>query len=126
MVLAPREVILFFGQWLLKEGFPLGDARDVRFHLGSPVHWAGGEAQVEMMVSTVQEVHWTIADAIIEKGTKARESGHPQGRVKTNWTPGAAYNIKEWMWGLDKDASEVEGRHGKVSNHGTEWRNAHS
>ena len=30
-----------------------GPPKDVGFHLGSPVNWAGREAQVEMMVSTV-------------------------------------------------------------------------
>ena len=65
VVLAAGEAILFFGQQLLKEGLPLGDARDVGFCLGSPVNCAGREAQVEMMVSTVQEGHWAIADTIM-------------------------------------------------------------
>ena len=41
VILVPRKAILFFGQWLLKEGLPLGDARDVGFHLAGPVNWAG-------------------------------------------------------------------------------------
>ena len=40
--------------------------------------------------------------------------------------PTVAYNIEEWMQGLEDDASEVEVINGNVSNHGTEWRNAHS
>ena len=39
-----------------------------------PVNWAGREAQVEMAVITVQEGHRAIADAVMEKKTKARES----------------------------------------------------
>ena len=75
------------------------------------------------MVSTIQEGHCTIADAIVEKQTKARGPGCSQGTMKTNLTPTAAYNIKEWMQGLEEDASKVEIRNGNVSNHGTEQRN---
>ena len=47
--------------------------------LGGPVNWAGREAQVEMMVSTVQEGYQVITDVVMEKGTKARGgSGPPQ------------------------------------------------
>ena len=44
VVLASGEVILFLGRWLLKEGLPLGDARDVEFHLVDPVNWTRREA----------------------------------------------------------------------------------
>ena len=37
---------------------------DVGFYLGSPVNWARREAQVEMMVSTVEEGHQAITDTI--------------------------------------------------------------
>ena len=40
--------------------------------------------------------------------------------------PTAAYSIKEWMQGLEGDASKVEMRNGEASNCGTEWRNTHS
>ena len=73
VVLAPGEVILFFGWQLLKEGLPLGDPRDVGFCLAGPVNWARKEVQVEMMVSTAQEGCWAIADAIVEK--KLRPGG---------------------------------------------------
>ena len=72
------------------------------------------EAQVEMMVSTVQEGYQAIADAVMEKRTKARGN------------PTATYNVKEGMWDLKEDASEAEVRNGEVSNYGTEWRNIHS
>ena len=119
VVLAPGEAIWFFRWQLLKEGLPLGDTRDFGFHSGSPVNWARREAQVETMVSTVQEGHHTIT----KKRTKARGSECPQGIMKTNWAPAAAYNIEEWMQGLEEDASEVEVRNSKVSNWGTDWRN---
>ena len=51
--------------------------------IGSPVNWAGIEAQVETMVSTVQQGHWAITDAIVEKRIKARGLGHP----KEQWRP---------------------------------------
>ena len=44
VVLAPREAVFFFGWWLLKEGLPLHDTRDVGFCLAGPVNWAGREA----------------------------------------------------------------------------------
>ena len=50
----------------------------------------------------------------------------PQGTMKTNQTPAAIYNIKEWMQGLEEDASEVEVRNGDLSNCGTEWQNTYS
>ena len=122
-VLAPGEAILFFRWQLLKEGLSLGDARDVGFCLASPVNWARREAEVEMMVRTVREGHWAIADTVMEKKTKARGPGQPQGITKTNQIPSAAYNIEEWMQGLEEDVSKVEVRKGDVSNCGTEWRN---
>ena len=73
--LAPGEAIFLFGQWLLKEGLPLGNARDVGFSLTGPINWAGREAQVETMVSTVQEGHQATADAVVEKRIKARGPG---------------------------------------------------
>ena len=104
----------------------LGNARDVGFSLASPINWVGREAQVETMVSTVQEGHLAIADAIVEKITKARRPGHPQGTMKTNQTPAVACNIEEWIQGLEEDASKVKVRNGDGINHGTEWRNTHS
>ena len=45
----------------------------------------------------------------MEKRTKARGPGCPQGTMKTNQTPVVAYDIEEWMHGLEEDASEVGG-----------------
>ena len=45
--------------------------------------------------------------------------------MKTNQTPTAAFNIKEWMWGLGEDASEAEVRNDEGRNHRTEQKNAY-
>ena len=94
VVLAPKEVILFFGWQLLREELPLGDARDVGFDLGSPVNWARREAQVEMMMSTLQESHQTITDAIMEKRTKARGASMPQ--MNNEDKPDPCNTIQHW------------------------------
>ena len=31
--------------------------------------------------------------------------------------PAMAYNIEEWMWGMEKDAPKVEARSGNMINH---------
>ena len=77
-----------------------------------------------MMVHSVQEGHQAITDVIVEKRTKAKGPGHPQGMMKTNWIPTMTSNIREWMWTLEEDASKPEVRNDKVSNHGTKCRNA--
>ena len=41
-------------------------------------------------------------------------------------TPTMAYDIQEWMWGVEEDAPKVEARNGNVINHRPEQRNAHS
>ena len=102
VVLALGEAILFLRWRLLKEGLPHGDARDVGFCLGSLVNWARRESQVEMRVNTIQEGHQAIADAVVERITKARWPGCPQGTLKSKWNPTAAYNIEEWIQGLEK------------------------
>ena len=76
VVLAPGEVILFFGRWS-REGLLLGDMRDVGFHLGDPVNWAGREPQVEMMVCAVQEGFQAITDTC-GKELKPGGPGHPK------------------------------------------------
>ena len=70
-----------------------------------------------MTVYTVQEGHQAIADAVVEKRSKARGPGCPQGTMKTNWTSTAEYNFKECMQGLEEDAYDVEVRNGEVSTH---------
>ena len=60
----------------------------------------------------------------MEKRITARGPGHHKGTTKTNQTPTTAYNINEWMQGLEQDASEAELRNNKMSYHGTELKNA--
>ena len=126
VVLAPGEAILFFGWWSLKEGLPLGNSRDVRFSLTGPVNGAGRTAQVEATANTVQEGLQATVDAVVEKRTKARGPGHSCGMMKATWAPAAAYNIEEWMQGLEEDAPEGEVRKGDVDNCRLEQRNTHS
>ena len=74
-------------------------------------------AQVEVTINTIQEGCQAIADAVVEKRTKARGLGHPCGMKKAIWAPATAYNIEEWMWGLEEDAPKVEASNGDVGNH---------
>ena len=46
--------------------------------------------------------------------------------TKVMRTPAVAYNIEEWMWGLEEDAPEVEARNGNMINQRPEQRNASS
>ena len=73
--------------------------------------------QVEVTVNTVQESHQAFVDAVVKKRTKARGPGCPHKMMKTTWAPAAAYNIEEWVWGLEEDAPKVEVRNGDVDNH---------
>ena len=50
----------------------------------------------------------------------------PQGTMKTNQTPATAYNIHEWMQGLEEDIFKGEVRNGDAGICGTDQRNAHS
>ena len=71
----------------------------------------------------MQESCWVITDTAMGKRNKVRRPGFPWGTMKTNWTPTAASNIKEWMRGLEGDASKAELRKNKMSNWGTERKN---
>ena len=62
----------------------------------------------------------------MEKRTKTRRPGHPFRTAKVMRTPIAAYDIEEWMWGMEEDASKVEARNGDVINCRPKQRNAHS
>ena len=58
------------------------------------------------------------------KENQGQGPGHPQGKMKTNWTPTTAYNMEEWMQGLQEDPSKSKLRNYKTNNCGTEWVNA--
>ena len=79
----------------LKEGLPLGNARNVRFSLTGPINWSGGTVQVKVTVNTAQEGCHAIADAFVEKRAKARGPGHLHGMKKVTRAPTTAYNIEE-------------------------------
>ena len=77
-----------------------------------PIKWAGRTVHVEATINTVQEGHQAIADAIMEKRTKARGPGHPHRRMKVMRTPTTTYDILEWMQGVEEDAPKGEMRNG--------------
>ena len=96
IVLAPGEAFLFFGRWSLKEGLPLGNARDVGFSLMGPINWTGRTAHVEATINTVQEGFQTTADAVVKKRTKARGPGCLHGKTKVIRFLVKTYDIGEW------------------------------
>ena len=76
-----------------------------------PINWAIRTAQVEATINTVQEgCTEPSRDAVVEKRTKAMGPGHLCGMTKVTWTPAVAYDIEEWMWGIEEDAPKFEGR----------------
>ena len=66
----------------------------------------------------MQEGCQAIAHAVMEKNTKARGPGYPQGMMNGSWAPTAAYNIEEWMQGLEEEASNGEVRNGDAGDLG--------
>ena len=106
VVPALREAILFFGWQSHKEGLPLEGTRDIGFCLMDLTSWSSMAAQVEVTVSTVQEGCHAFAEAVIEKRTKARSPRHTHRRTKAMKTPAAAYNVEEWIGGMEEVAPE--------------------
>ena len=102
------------------------NARVVGFSLTGPVNWASRTTQVETTVNTVQEGCLAIADAVVEKRTKARGPGCPHGMMKVTKVPTAVCSIEEWMRGLEEDAPKEEARNGDTINCRPEKRNPHS
>ena len=67
----------------------------------------------------MQEGHWAIVNTVMEKRMKARGPGHPQGLRKTAQPSAAAYNIDDWIRGLDEEASDGQvNRAGYVDAYG--------
>ena len=97
VVLSPEETILFFSRHSRNERLPYYRARNVEFGLGGLFNWAGRPAQIEASRKTVQEGCHTIIEAVIEKKMKARVPGQPWGRARHPSTPGAVYDIEEWI-----------------------------
>ena len=81
------------------------------------INWASRTAQVEVTINTEQEGHQAIADAVMEKRTKAWGPGCPCRTMKVTRTPAVAYDMKELMWGMEEDAPKVEARNTAIINH---------
>ena len=62
----------------------------------------------------------------MENRTKARGPGHPCGMMKLMKAQATAYNIEEWMRGLEENVPKEEARNGDVINHRPEQTNIHS
>ena len=75
----------------------MGSTRDIGFSLMGPTNWVSRAAQLEVTINTVQKGYHAIAEAVVEKRTKARGPGHPCRMIKVPKTPATAYDIKEWM-----------------------------
>ena len=119
VAMSPEEAILFFSRHSRNEGLPFSKARDVEFGLGSPFNWAGRPAQMKVSMKSVQDDHCAIIEAVVEKKTKARGPGQPQGRAKPSKSLATAYDVEEWMLGLE-GASNREPRGNNDMNHGVE------
>ena len=81
---------------------------------------------VEVTINTVQEGHQATVEAVVEKRAKAKGPGCPGGMTNVMRNPATAYDIEEWMWGMEEDAPKGEMRKVIVVNHRPEQRNAHS
>ena len=77
MVLAPGEVILFLWKMIAQRGLPLVNARNVGFHLGGPVNWAGRKAQVDMMLSTCRKAIEPLQTPLWEREPRPGGPGCP-------------------------------------------------
>ena len=125
VVLSPGEAILLFSRHSSNEGLPCSKARDVAFGLGGPFNWAGRPAQMEASMKSVQDDHCAIIEAVVERRTKTREPGHPQGKAKPSKTLATAYDVEEWILGLE-GASDREPRGNNDMNHGVEQQRIYS
>ena len=74
-----------------------------------------------MSVKAVQEGCWAIMNAVMERKTRARGHGQPWGKMKLTRTPTAAYDVGEWMWGLERASIGEWGGHKDAVEHGHEW-----
>ena len=80
---------------------------------------------MEASMKSVQDDHCAIIEAVVEKKTKARGPGHPQGKAKPSKTLATAYDVEERMLGLE-GASDREPRGNNYMNHGVEQQSIHS
>ena len=104
IVFSLEEAILFFGRHSKNEGPAYCRARNVEFGLGVPVTWAQRSGQTEVLRKTIQEGHYAIHEAVVEKKMKARGPWQPWEKTRHPKTPAAAYEIEEWMQDLVGDS----------------------
>ena len=83
-----------FGWWHLCQYWKGYNARDVRLSLTGPVIWASRTTQADVIVNTIQEGCCTIADAVVEKRTKARGARMSPWNNKNN--EGHHHSIQHW------------------------------
>ena len=105
VILSPGEAILFFSRCSRNKGLPYCRGRSIELGLGGPFSWPGRPAQIEASMKTMQEGCHAMIKAVVEKKTKARRPGQPQGKAKPSKTPAVASDIKEWMQDLEVASS---------------------
>ena len=71
------EAILFFRRHLHKEGLLYRNAKDIELSLRALVNWAERTVQLQATVTTVQEGHQAIVDAIMEKKNEGLRAWAP-------------------------------------------------
>ena len=76
-------------------------------------------------METIWEGHHVIFKAVVEKKMKTRGPGWPQGKTKPSNTPAVAYDVKEWMWGLE-EASDGGPKQNDNINHKGYQQSTHS
>ena len=86
--------ILFFGRCSCNEGLLYQKVKDIELGLRGLFNWARKPAQIDVSESTVQEGHQAIADAVMERKTKAREPGHIVGMTNATWAPVQCTTLK--------------------------------
>ena len=111
IVLSLGRAILFFGRCSRNEGLLYWKVKDIELGLRGSLNWAGKPAQIEETINTMQEGHQAIAEAVVEKKTKARGAGCPWGMDESH--PGPHHSIQHWrvdvrlgrsslQWGSEK------------------------
>ena len=121
VVLALGEAIPFFVSCSCIEGLLYRNAQDIELSLRGPITWTGRTAWAEATVHIMPEGHRAMTDAIMEKKTKTKVLGHPQGlRKATQPSAGTCYT-DDWRGDLDEEASNDEVRRiDHIYSHGHE------
>ena len=94
VVLSPEEAILNYEICSCNEGFLYQKVKDIELGVRGSFNWARKPAQIEVTINTMQEGHQPIVDSVLEKKTKTRKPGCPQGIMKATGAPATTYNIE--------------------------------